>query len=205
MRPASQTSPSADPLLLDLEVSVVIPCLNEADTLASCIDKAQTALAQHRVRGEIIVADNGSMDESRAIAMRLGARVIDVHARGYGYALMAGIAAAHGKFIIMGDADDSYDFREIPLFLQHLRTGADLVQGCRLPAGGGSVSTGAMPFLHRWWGNPMFSFMARRMFKAPVHDVYCGMRGFTKELYEKLDQQCTGMEFASEMIVKASL
>jgi glycosyltransferase involved in cell wall biosynthesis len=205
MRTAPQTSPSADPSPLDLEVSVVIPCLNEADTLESCIEKAQAALAEHRVRGEIIVADNGSIDDSRAIAGRLGARVIEVAAKGYGHALMGGIAAARGKFIIMGDADDSYDFREIPSFLAPLRNGADLVQGCRLPGGGGSVSRGAMPFLHRWWGNPMFSFMARRMFNAPVHDVYCGMRGFTKEFYEKLDQQCTGMEFASEMIVKASL
>jgi glycosyltransferase involved in cell wall biosynthesis len=205
MRTAPQTSPSADQSPLDLEVSVVIPCLNEADTLESCIEKAQAALAEHRVRGEIIVADNGSIDDSRAIAARLGARVIEVAAKGYGHALMGGIAAARGKFIIMGDADDSYDFREIPSFLALLRAGADLVQGCRLPGGGGSVSRGAMPFLHRWWGNPMFSFMARRMFNAPVHDVYCGMRGFTKEFYEKLDQQCTGMEFASEMIVKASL
>ncbi len=204
MRPASQISPSADQAPFP-EVSVVIPCLNEADTLQACIEKAQAALAENRVQSEIIVADNGSTDESRSIAARLGVRVIEVAARGYGNTLMAGIAAARGKFIIMGDADDSYDFREIPSFLERLRNGADVVQGCRLPAGGGSVSTGAMPFLHRWWGNPMFSFMARRMFNAPVNDVYCGMRGFTKELYEKLDQQCTGMEFASEMIVKASL
>jgi len=205
MRPVSQTFPTANQAPLDPEISVVIPCLNEADTLESCIQKAQAALAENRVEGEIILADNGSTDESRSIAARLGVRVVEVAARGYGSALMAGIAAARGKFIIMGDADDSYDFREIPEFIERLRNGADLVQGCRLPSGGGSVSSGAMPFLHRWWGNPMFSFMARRMFNAPVNDVYCGMRGFTKDLYERLDQQCTGMEFASEMIVKASL
>jgi glycosyltransferase involved in cell wall biosynthesis len=205
MIPASQTSPNADSPAIDLEVSVVIPCLNEADTLQSCIEKAQCALNDHEVRGEIIVADNGSTDESRAIAARLGARIVDVEAKGYGNALMGGIAAAGGKFVIMGDADNSYDFREIPSFLARLRNGADLAQGCRLPAGGGKVSAGAMPFLHRWFGNPLFSFMARRMFNAPVHDVYCGMRGFTKKLYESLDQQCTGMEFASEMIIKASI
>lgn len=202
---ASLFNPSLESDSLGVELSIVIPCLNEADTLQSCIEKAQAALAGERVRGEIVVVDNGSSDGSRSIALGLGVRVVDVGARGYGNALMAGIAAARGRFIIMGDADDSYDFREIPSFLHCLRDGADLVQGCRLPAGGGRVANGAMPFLHRWWGNPMFSWMARRMFNAPVHDVYCGMRGFTKALYERLDQRCTGMEFASEMIVKASL
>jgi hypothetical protein len=118
---------------------------------------------------------------------------------------MGGIAAAQGQFVIMGDADDSYDFLEIPRFIAKLRDGFDLVQGCRLPCGGGRVMPGAMPTLHRWWGNPMFSAMARRMFRSPVHDVYCGLRGFTKALYERLNQRCTGMEFATEMIVKASL
>ena len=188
-----------------LEVSVVMPCLNEADTLAACIEKAQRVLREHRIRGEIIVADNGSRDGSPAIAARMGAHVVHVPAQGYGNALMGGIAAARGTFIIMGDADASYDFLEIPAFLAKLREGFDLVQGCRLPSGGGQVRPGAMPFLHRWWGNPMFSRMARRMFHAPIHDVYCGMRGFTKELYDRLDQRCIGMEFATEMIVKASL
>jgi len=188
-----------------VELSVVIPCLNEADTLATCIEKAQAPLREHDIAGEIVVADNGSTDESCAIARRLGVRVIDVETRGYGSALMAGIAAARGRFIIMGDADDSYDFREIPRFLSKLRQGFDLVQGCRLPVGGGRVMPGAMPPLHRWFGNPLFSTLAQRMFGAPVHDVYCGLRGFTKELYERLDQRCTGMEFATEMIIKASL
>ena len=118
---------------------------------------------------------------------------------------MGGIEAAHGRFVIMGDADDSYDFGEVPAFVARLREGYDLVQGCRLESGGGRVLPGAMPRLHRWLGNPMFSRMARRWFRAPVHDIYCGLRGFTKTLYETLDQRCTGMEFATEMIIKASL
>ena len=128
-----------------------------------------------------------------------------VPSRGYGHALMGGIAAARGHCIIMGDADDSYDFLEIPAFVEKLREGFALVQGCRLPSGGGAIMPGAMPFLHRWCGNPLFSRLARWWFKVPVHDVYCGLRGFTKALYQRLDQRCTGMEFATEMIIKASL
>jgi glycosyltransferase involved in cell wall biosynthesis len=188
-----------------LEVSVVMPCLDEADTLQACIEKAQCALFEHNIRGEVIVADNGSTDGSQGIAARLGARVVAVSARGYGNALMGGIAAARGKFIIMGDADDSYDFRDIPRFVDKLRAGYDLVQGCRLPSGGGRVLPGAMPFSHRWIGNPLFSWLTRRMFDASIHDVYCGMRGFTKDLFARLNQRCTGMEFATEMIIKASL
>lgn len=187
------------------EVSVVMPCLNEADTLATCIAKAQRALRENKIHGEVIVADNGSTDGSPAIAMRLGARLVPVAARGYGHALMGGIAAAQGRYIIMGDADDSYDFLEIPAFVEQLRAGFDLVQGCRLPSGGGAIAPGAMPFLHRWCGNPLFSRLVRWWFKAPVHDVYCGLRGFTKAFYERLEQRCTGMEFATEMIIKASL
>jgi glycosyltransferase involved in cell wall biosynthesis len=190
---------------LSPEVSVVMPCLNEADTLETCLAKAQRSLCEHKIAGEIIVADNGSTDGSQAIATRMGARVIPVESKGYGNALMAGIAAARGKFVIMGDADDSYDFLEIPPFVEKLRAGYELVQGCRLPSGGGKVLTGAMPLLHRWWGNPMFSKMTRRMFHAPIHDVYCGMRGFTKEFYNRLNPRCTGMEFATEMVIKASL
>ena len=132
-------------------------------------------------------------------------RVIPVPAKGYGSALMGGIAAARGKYIIMGDADDSYDFLETPKLVAKLREGFDLVQGCRLPSGGGKVMPGAMPFLHRWVGNPAFSVMVRWMFRAPIHDVHCGLRGFTKQLYDRLDLRCTGMEFASEMIAKSSL
>jgi glycosyltransferase involved in cell wall biosynthesis len=188
-----------------LELSVVMPCLNEADTVGNCIEKAWQALREHNISGEVIVADNGSTDGSQAIADERGARVVHVTERGYGQALMGGISAARGQYIIMGDADDSYDFREIPKFIDKLREGYELVQGCRLPGGGGRILPGAMPFLHRWWGNPMFSLMARSWFGAPIHDVYCGLRGFTRDLYERLDQRCTGMEFATEMIIKSSL
>ena len=188
-----------------MEVSVVIPCLNEADTLGRCIEKAARAMREHRIAGEIIVADNGSTDSSRLIAARHGARVVTIDEPGYGNALMGGIAAARGRFVIMGDADDSYDFLELPKLVGKLREGFDLVQGCRLPAGGGSVLPGAMPFLHRWFGNPFFSFLARRWFDAPINDVYCGLRGFSTAMYHRLGLRCTGMEFATEMIIKASL
>src|SRR5262245_46241941 len=172
---------------IDVEVSVVMPCLNEADTLALCIYKAWGALREGGLCGEVIVADNGSSDGSQEIARRMGARVVEVKARGYGNALKGGIAAARGRFVVMGDADDSYDFRELPKFIAKLRDGYDLAQGCRLPSGGGTVRPGAMPILHRWWGNPMFSLMVRRMFWAPVHDVYCGLRAFRKELFDYLE------------------
>jgi len=188
-----------------LELSVVIPCLNEAETVSTCIRKAQQVLHEHQIDGEIVVADNGSTDGSQALAMREGARVVNVEARGYGSALIGGIYAARGRFIIMGDADDSYDFLEIPKFVRKLREGFDLVQGCRLPIGGGKIMPGAMPFWHRVFGNPVLSGMARRMFRAPIHDVYCGLRGFSKQLYERLHLRCSGMEFATEMIIKASL
>jgi glycosyltransferase involved in cell wall biosynthesis len=188
-----------------VEVTVVMPCLNEADTLRICIEKAQRALNANNVAGEVIIADNGSTDGSQGIAAVMGARVVNVSNRGYGNALMGGIAAARGKYIIMGDADDSYDFLEIPKFIEKLRQGYELVQGCRFPAGGGRILPGAMPFLHQWWGNPMFSLMARWWFYASIHDVYCGFRGFTKESYQRLNLRCTGMEFATEMIIKTSL
>ena len=195
----------ASPGRAPIEVSVVMPCLNEAETLGRCVEAAQRALEQANLSGEIIVADNGSTDASAAIAQRLGARLISVVRRGYGSALMDGIAAARGKYVIIGDADESYDFSEIPRFVEKLRGGYELVQGCRFKSGGGRVLPGAMPFLHFWIGNPLFSFLARRWFHAPVQDILCGLRGFTKELFERLDQRCTGMEFAAEMIIKASL
>src|SRR6185503_13771771 len=190
---------------MPLEVTVVMPCLNEADTLATCIRKALTAMKNAGIAGEVVVADNGSTDDSRAIAIAEGARLVPVADRGYGAALMGGIEAARGKYVLMGDADDSYDFGDLPRFVEQLRKGFQLVQGCRLPSGGGSVAQGAMPALHRWWGNPMFSWMARTWFGAPIHDVHCGMRAFTREFYGRLDLRCTGMEFASEMIIKATL
>lgn len=199
-------SPSAAALAAspECELTVVMPCLNEADTIEICVSKALRAIETAGIDAEVLVADNGSTDGSQRLAESLGARVVNVKAKGYGSALMGGIAAARGRYVIMGDADDSYDFLEIPKFVQELRRGFEVVQGCRLPSGGGTVLPGAMPFLHRWWGNPMFSIMARRMFRAPIHDIYCGMRGFTKQAYLRLDQRCTGMEFATEMIIKAS-
>ena len=188
-----------------LELSVVMPCLNEADTVAVCVEKAVRALREARIAGEVIVADNGSTDGSQQLAEAQGARVVPVAAKGYGSALMGGIAAARGRYVLMGDADDSYDFLAIPQFVAKLREGFDLVQGCRLPGGGGTVAPGAMPWSHRWIGNPMFSRLSRLWFRAPIHDIYCGMRGFTKAHYAALDQQCTGMEFATEMIIKSSL
>jgi glycosyltransferase involved in cell wall biosynthesis len=187
------------------ELTVVMPCLNEADTLGTCLEKAFRAIGEAGIEAEVIVADNGSTDGSREIAREAGARVVPVEAKGYGNALMGGIEAARGRYVIMGDADDSYDFLEIPRFVEKLREGYDLVQGCRLPAGGGTIKPGAMPFLHRVWGNPMFTMLVRTWFGAPIHDVYCGLRGFTKELYNRLEQRCTGMEFATEMIIKSSL
>jgi glycosyltransferase involved in cell wall biosynthesis len=186
-------------------LSIVMPCLNEADTLAACIRKAFLGIEKSGVEGEVIVADNGSTDGSIEIAESLGARVVRVPEKGYGSALMGGIAEAKGGFVIMGDADDSYDFLEVPKFVEKLQAGSDLVQGCRLPSGGGTVKPGAMPFLHRWWGNPMFSFLVRLWFGAPIHDVYCGLRGFRKDFQQSLEQRCTGMEFATEMIIKSSL
>ena len=187
------------------ELSVVIPCLNEAETLAIVIREARAALDKSGIAGEIVVGDNGSTDGSQEIARKAGARVAPVSTRGYGSALMGGIAASKGKYVIMGDADASYDFGAIPDFVAKLRAGNTLVMGCRLPSGGGRVLPGAMPFLHRWWGNPMFSWMVQRWFKAPIHDVHCGLRAFTRELYDRLDLRCTGMEFASEMVIKSAL
>jgi len=182
-----------------------MPCLNEAETLGRCVEKARRAMAAAGIAGEVVVADNGSTDGSIGIAGAAGARVVHVAERGYGNALMAGIAAARGQFVLMGDADDSYDFLEVSRFVEPLRAGFDLVQGCRLPVGGGTVAPGAMPFLHRWWGNPMFSAIARWWYRAPIHDIYCGMRAFKRPLIESLDLRCTGMEFALEMIIKATM
>jgi glycosyltransferase involved in cell wall biosynthesis len=185
-----------------LEVSVVMPCLNEAKTLATCIVKAQRALQENKIQGEVIVADNGSTDGSPAIATRLGARVVPVPARGYGSALMGGIAAAQGHFIIMGDADDSYDFADIMPFVTKLREGHDLVMGNRFAGG---IKPGAMPPLHKYLGNPALTGIGRLFFHCPVGDFHCGLRGFRKSSVLVMDLQTTGMEFASEMVVKATL
>ena len=187
------------------ELSVVLPCLDEADTLGTCLAKVRKVFADDEIDGEIVVADNGSTDGSIEIAEEMGARVVHVEERGYGNALMGGIRAARGKYVVMGDADDSYDWLELPKFVEQLRLGYDLVQGCRLERGGGRVLPGAMPMLHRRWGNPMFSRMARSWFKSPVTDVYCGFRGFSKSFWTDLRQTAGGMEFATEMIIRASL
>lgn len=197
--------PEAAELLPAPELSIVMPCLNEAETIGTCIQKAQTFLNQHHVAGEIVVADNGSTDGSQEIAMLMGVRVVRVEARGYGNALMGGITASRGCYVIMGDADDSYSFLDLKCFIDKLREGNDLVIGCRLPWGGGTIEPGAMKFLHRWWGNPMFTVMARRWFGAPINDVNCGLRGFSRTLFNRLNLRCTGMEFANEMIIKSSL
>ena len=194
--PALQREPEA------IELSVVMPCLNEAETLAVCIARAQRALREAGIAGEVIVADNGSTDGSQEIAERLGARVVPVAERGYGNALMGGIAAAAGRYIIMGDADASYDFGHAPRFLEKLREGADLVMGNRFRGG---IQRKAMPPLHRYFGNPALTRIGRLFFHSPVGDFYCGIRGFRKDAYEKMGLRTTGMEFATEMVVKATL
>jgi glycosyltransferase involved in cell wall biosynthesis len=187
------------------EVSIVMPCLDEADTVAACVRAARGGLEAAGLSGEVIVADNGSTDGSPAIAEREGARVVHVSEKGYGSALMAGIRASRGRYVVMADSDASYDLADAPRFVQKLRQGFDLVQGCRLSSGGGTVRPGAMPWLHRWVGNPIFSALARRWFPVSLHDLHCGMRGFTRTLFDRLDLRCTGMEFASEMVIRAAL
>ena len=181
-----------------------MPCLNEAETLERCIKKARLGIESAGVSGEVVVADNGSTDGSQEIATRCGARVVPVTAKGYGSALRGGIEAAHGKWIIMGDADDSYDFSNIVGFIQKMREGYELVMGCRMPRGGGTVMPGAMPWKNRWLGNPVLSFIGRLFFTCPAQDFHCGLRAFTKEGYEKMELKTTGMEFASEMVIKAT-
>jgi glycosyltransferase involved in cell wall biosynthesis len=185
-----------------IELSIVMPCLNEAETIAGCIEQARRYLSGTNIRGEIIIADNGSSDDSRAIATEAGARVVEITEKGYGSALAGGIAAASGEFIIMGDADGSYDFSSLTPFMEKLREGFDLVIGNRFQGG---IFPQAMPFLHKYLGNPVLTGIGRLFFKAPVGDFHCGLRGFRKAAIEKLDLRTTGMEFASEMIIKARI
>ena len=184
-----------------VEVSVVIPCLNEANSLASCVDKAVQAFRAAGLFGEVVVADNGSTDGSIQIAEEHGARVVRVPERGYGSALQAGIAAARGPLIVMGDADDSYDFIDVPRFVERLREGYDLVMGNRFR---GEIKPGAMPPSHKYFGNPVLTALLNMFFGARIGDSYCGMRGFTRSLYDRLDVRSAGMEFALEMIIKAA-
>jgi len=185
-----------------VELSIVMPCLNEAETLGICIEKAQAFLQRAGIAGEVVVADNGSGDGSQAIARAGGARVVDVEARGYGAALIAGIRASRGRFVIMGDSDNSYDFANLDLFVEKLRDGYDVVMGNRFRGG---IAPLAMPKLHRYLGNPVLSFVGRLFFRSPIGDFHCGLRGFSRDAVLALDLDAPGMEFASEMIVKASL
>jgi glycosyltransferase involved in cell wall biosynthesis len=185
-----------------VELSVVMPCLNEAATVADCVRQARDALATYGIHGEVVVADNGSTDGSRELAAAAGARVVAVPQRGYGSALLTGIASARGEYVVMGDADGSYDFSAVDRFLAKLRDGNDLVMGNRFRGG---VAKGAMPFLHRWLGNPVLSFLGRLFFSSEVGDFHSGLRGFRRSPILALDLRTTGMEFASEMVVKASV
>jgi glycosyltransferase involved in cell wall biosynthesis len=185
-----------------IEVSIVMPCLDEAETLGTCIEKAQQAIEKDGLAAEIIVADNGSTDGSQAIATRLGARVVQVSKKGYGSALIGGIDAAQGELVVMGDADDSYDFTAIAPLIEKLRDGFDLVVGNRFTGG---IAAGAMPWSHRWVGNPVLTFISRVFFHTPIGDAHCGLRAFRKDAYERMRLRATGMEFASEMVIKASL
>jgi len=185
-----------------VELTVLMPCLNEAETVATCVAKARGFLAHSGVLGEVVVADNGSTDGSQELATAAGARVVPADAPGYGNALMAGIRAARGRYVIMGDSDDSYDFTALQPFVDELRGGADLVMGNRFRGG---IAPGAMPALHRYVGNPVLSRIGRRFFASPIGDFHCGLRGFRKDAIDGLSLQSTGMEFASEMVVKATL
>ena len=183
-------------------VSVVMPCLNEAETLERCIVKARRFLDSRDIPGEIVVADNGSTDGSLEIAKRLGARIVRVEERGYGSALRHGIEAARGEFIVMGDADDSYDFAALELFIAKLDSGYDLVMGNRFRGG---IRPNAMPWLHRWVGNPVLTAIGRTFFGSQVGDFHCGLRAFRKSAYNSMGLQCAGMEFASEMVIQSTL
>ena len=192
--------PNAE-IACEFELTILMPCLDEAETLATCIRKATKFLARTGISGEVLIADNGSTDGSRQIAEALGARVILVQEKGYGAALMGGIEAARGQYTVMGDADDSYDFASIDQFIDRLRGGADLVMGNRFKG----IQPGAMPVLHRYLGNPVLSFIGRLFFRIPVSDFHCGLRGFNTAKIRMLGLQTTGMEFASEMVVRSVL
>ena len=210
VRLAGTTSLDSDPEIADSwqpdspvpELSVVMPCLNESRTLGTCIQKALAAIKSLGVRGEVIIADNGSTDGSQSLAKSLGARVVSITSRGYGSALRGGIAAARGEYVIMGDSDDSYDFTQLGDFVAKLNEGYDLVMGNRYH---GEIRQGAMPFLHRFLGNPVLSWIGRLFFGCPVGDFQCGLRAFRKDAIERLELQTTGMEFSTEMVVKATL
>lgn len=189
----------------DIELTILMPCLNEAETLETCIKKAQSYIDSSGIKAEILIADNGSTDGSQEIARSEGARVVDVEARGYGAALIEGTKAARGTYVIMGDADDSYDFEHLDAFVKRLREGSDLVMGNRFDAEGGGIEPGAMPPLHRYLGNPVLSFAGRLIYGSKIRDFHCGLRGYNRQSILDLGLQTTGMEYASEMVVKSEL
>jgi len=197
----TQMTPPAEAL----ELTIVMPCLNEAETIGACIKKGLKSLADLGLRGEVLIADNGSTDGSIETAKSLGARVVNISRRGYGNALRGGIEAARGRWIVMGDSDDSYDFSSLAPFIEKFRQGFELVMGCRMPYGGGTIMPGAMPWKHRWIGNPALSFIGRLFFKCPVTDFHCGLRGVAREAFARMQLKTTGMEFASEMVIKATM
>lgn len=186
----------------EVELTILMPCLNEAETIAVCIEKATAYLVRAGIDGEVLIADNGSTDGSQAIATSLGARVVDIPVKGYGAALLGGIDAARGRYVIMGDADDSYDFSALDAFVERLRAGDELVMGNRFEGG---IAPGAMPPLHRYLGNPVLSGIGRLLFKTPIGDFHCGLRGFNRAAIQRVGLRTTGMEFASEMVVKSTL
>ncbi len=185
-----------------IELTILMPCLDEAETVVACIQKANAYLQRSGVMGEVLIADNGSRDGSQALAIAAGARVANIPSRGYGAALIGGIAAAKGKYVIMGDADDSYDFSKLDAFVERLRSGDQLVMGNRFAGG---IMPGAMPPLHRYLGNPVLSFIGRLLFRSPIRDFHCGLRGFSRDAMLGLNLRSPGMEFASEMVVKSTL
>ncbi len=197
-KPAISQTGEAD----EIELSIIMPCLNEAETLETCLRKAQGFLDRSGVKGEIVVGDNGSTDGSQAIAERCGARVVPVKVRGYGAALFYATKAARGRYVIMGDSDDSYDFINLEPFVDKLREGYDLVMGNRFLGG---IKPGAMPWKNRYIGNPVLSTIGRIFFRCPAKDFHCGLRGYSVDAHKRLDLQTTGMEYASEMVIKATL
>ncbi len=201
LQPTPRGAPLSPMTAENIQLSVVMPCLNESATVGICVSKALETMQRQGIRGEVVVADNGSTDGSQQIASDHGARVIAAETRGYGSALRAGISAARGQFILMGDADDSYDFTQLPAFLRKLEEGYDLVMGNRFQ---GEILAGAMPPLHRYLGNPVLTGIGRLFFKSPLGDFHCGLRAFRKDAIERLQLRTLGMEFASEMIVKAA-
>lgn len=202
METMAATEPAARPQEGELELTILMPCLNEAETIAVCVEKAMGYLRRANVKGEVLIADNGSTDGSQAIATGLGARVVPVSERGYGAAILGGIAAARGKYIIMGDADDSYDFTALDPFVEKLREGYELVMGNRFAGG---IAPGAMPPLHRVLGNPVLSWVGRVFFKLPIRDFHCGLRGYNAASMRRLGLVTSGMEFASEMVIRSGL